>query len=247
MDGGGAGFEGGGEAVVHEDFVVVPGGVVAVGAGHRGGGGFRQDGVPLGVVAGPDGVEGGDTAVAQAEPGAEGGECGWGAIEVPGGGEVGDAGLVAEGEIERAVGGMGADVVGQAIGDAGEPGGVGEAGAALVDGEVGGVALVAGLGFEEAPVDLVGVFLGPHVVGRVEVGGDVFDVPLEIALDVGGDAGGDVGGGEGGAVAEDLHGGDADGAQAGVAGGGVVGVADDLELVPGASGRAGDENGGGFG
>jgi len=81
------------------------------------------------------------------------------------------------------------------------------------------------------------------VVGRVEVGGDVFDVPAQTGGAGRRGAGGDVGVGEGDAVAEDFDRGDAEGFQGLELGGRAVLVEDELEIVPRGLRRQGEQEG----
>ena len=121
------------------------------------------------------------------QPLAEGGERGGRDVGVPGCGEVADAGLVGKIVVERAVAGLGGDEVLQAVGDAGLPGRIGEAGLADEDAGVGRVLPAAGLGGVEQPGD--GLAGRIAVVGRVEIGGDVLQEPGEAGGDVGGEFG----------------------------------------------------------
>ena len=147
MHGIGAGAQGTGEGDVHPGFEIGPARPVAVCAAHRLGGGGRHDGVPGGKIRRPLAVEGGEVAVLGAQPSAESRERYRGEIEIPGGGEVGDTGLVGQVVEIRAERGLMADGGLQAVLDAGDPGGVGQAGLAEIDRCVGGVFALAAAGF----------------------------------------------------------------------------------------------------
>ena len=241
-----------GEALVHEGLEVSPGREGPVAAGDRLVGGDRLDRIPAREGGTPLRVQRRERRVFPLQPGPEGGERGGRAVEIPLRGEVGDAGLVAEAEEERPARGGEREVQlrmrGHAVGDAAPPSGIVEAGVAVEDGGVGRVLAEAPLGFEEEPVDRQ--VRPPAMIGAVEVGGDVLDVPAEAG---GAERRGALAGAlglEAFALADDLGRAVAEPRQPGIGRGWQVLVHDDFVVRPGsagivARGGRGGENAGG--
>src|SRR5215468_8403995 len=104
-------------------------------------------------------------------------------VEVPERGEVRDAGLVPQIVEERTIGGVAPRRSNQALPDGGEPLGIAQARIALEGFLAGRIPLVEALRLQELPV------LGPigeeAMVGGVEIGRNILDVPSEVVLEEG--------------------------------------------------------------
>ena len=170
-----------GEAFLHEGLEIDPGGEAAFGRGDGLGGRQRCHRVPVREGAAPGGVERGERGIGAAQPLAEGGQAQRAAVEIPFGGEIGDAGFIAQIEEERPAGrgefAVHPGIAGQPRRDAGAPGGIQQARFALEYRGVGGVFPVAPLGFLKEPV--LRQVRPPAVIGAVEIGRDVLDIPAK--------------------------------------------------------------------
>ena len=153
----------------------------------------------------PFAVERGKRAISLFQPNTHCSERGWCEVEIPGGGEIRDPGLVGEVVVERAIGCVGPHMLPQAQGDPAQPCRIGEARRPDEGGNVRRLLAMEAFGLLEQPVHrMVGV---PAVIGRVEVGGDVLDVPAQMQCHEWRRPLGDLGQVELAALAEDLSGG----------------------------------------
>ena len=106
-----------------------------------------------------------------------------GEVEIPERGEIGNPGFVPQIVEERAVRLQSPDVADQARAHCFEPIPVGKAGFANQGGGLERIFPIAFLSFEETPIDRP--VARPPVIGRVEIGRDVFEVEAQIGVEQG--------------------------------------------------------------
>ena len=164
-----------GERDIHPCLEVRPGSEVVIAAAHRLARRLRPHVLPADEVCAPFGVQRIERAIALPQPFAHPFQGTGRQIEIEERGEIGNAGLVAQAVIQRMKARLFVHGGDQAVADTFLPHRIGKARIAPEHGLVIGVLLEALLRLDEAPIHLV---VGePAMIGRIEVGRDVLDIP----------------------------------------------------------------------